>query len=259
MVGHRRRAADLLDQRRVMRVLAADHLVEAPGVGGARVAGERRAQRDHATRELGHFLGHLACVQAAQAPADQADLFSVPVGGAAHQLAAGIDHAVARAEIEALLPGVGAVAQRLEQATQGCGGHIGGTQAGEDDHRMAVAMRQALQPRHRRQQRGVLPRCAAFHQPQPRRGGLQPGLVEQRWVGRFLVNAHRARSYRVPTLGPWSTGSNLQAACRRAHRPAARAHRRRPPAARRPVRAPRASPRHRPSGRSRATGRSSAR
>mgnify|MGYP003342140699 CR=1 FL=1 len=46
------------------------------------MAGERRAQRDDAARQLGAFLGQLAGVDAPQAPAQQADLAVVaPVQG----------------------------------------------------------------------------------------------------------------------------------------------------------------------------------
>ncbi len=99
-----------------MRVLAAQRFEDAPRVRGARVACEWRAERDHAARVVGQFLRHLAGVQAAEAPADQADRLAVSLGERTNVGGTALEHAVARAEVEALAPGLGGVAEVVEEA-----------------------------------------------------------------------------------------------------------------------------------------------
>ena len=56
---------------------AARHFIDAPGIGRARRASERAAERDHAAHALGHHLGELARIEAAEAPADERDFAAV--------------------------------------------------------------------------------------------------------------------------------------------------------------------------------------
>src|SRR5258705_471125 len=84
--------------------LAADELEDAPGVRRARVAGEGRAERDHAAHEVGQLLGQLTGVDTTQAPADQAHLAAVALVQFSHLRDAAFQHALARAEVPALLP-----------------------------------------------------------------------------------------------------------------------------------------------------------
>ena len=59
------------------RALAAHHLVDAPGIGRRRLAAERAAERDHGAHAIGLHLRQLARVDAAETPADDADLAAV--------------------------------------------------------------------------------------------------------------------------------------------------------------------------------------
>src|SRR5260221_1118597 len=94
----------------VVELVAARVFVEAPHVVRARMAGEGRAQGDHAAHVVGCDLGDLARECCAHAPADEAHLAPRGAAHLAHVLEARLDHARARAEVEAQLPAVGAVA-----------------------------------------------------------------------------------------------------------------------------------------------------
>ena len=148
---HRRRLPDLGHQLGVADLASAQQLVDAPGVGRLRMAGERRAERDDAARLARVELGELARVDAAEAPADQADRLALLVGERADVVAATLDHAGARAEVEPLPPGLGDVAEARQVAAQRHGREVARGHPGKHHHRMTVAARQARQPRQRRE------------------------------------------------------------------------------------------------------------
>ena len=66
----------------------------------------------------------------AQAPAEEADLLLVALRHLLHLGAASVEHALARAQIEALLPRVRRVVTVAQEVAQRCGADVVGTQAG---------------------------------------------------------------------------------------------------------------------------------
>ena len=84
--------------------------IDAPGIGRPGIAGEGAAERDHLTHALGHHLGELARVEAAEAPADQADLAAVLVAELLDQIDHRMLHALAQAVIATLAPAAHCVA-----------------------------------------------------------------------------------------------------------------------------------------------------
>src|SRR5512145_1235319 len=117
-----------------------------------------------------HELGQLTRVNAAQAPADQADLAPARVASFFEPVPNGLEHAGTRAEIEALAPAAGLVTQRIEITAQGESGGIAGGKSREDEHRVAVARRCALQCRPRGQERAELQRRPEFEREQGQAG-----------------------------------------------------------------------------------------
>mmetsp|Transcript_21663 Transcript_21663/g.84311 ORF Transcript_21663/g.84311 Transcript_21663/m.84311 type:complete len:879 (+) Transcript_21663:692-3328(+) len=209
--GHRRRLADGLNELGVVGRMATHQLEEAPGIGGARVAGEGRAQRDDAAHELRAFLGQLAGIDAAQAPAQQADLAVVAALQGLQVVLHPLQHAGARSEIEALAPGLGGIAERIEQGAQRRGAEVVGTQAGEDQHRVAVAVGQLAQPGRGGQQRGVFPGRAAFEHQQPGVGSTQIGPVGRSQRGRVLPARETGRVARRAGSGHAGGSGNRKA------------------------------------------------
>ena len=97
---------------------AARHLIDAPGVGCLRIAGERTAKRDHRAHAVRHHLGELTRIEAAKAPSDQADLAPMVVAELMHQIDHRVLHAFAQAEIAALPPAADGIAAVLQEAAQ---------------------------------------------------------------------------------------------------------------------------------------------
>src|SRR6185312_14084287 len=93
-------------------------LIDAPGVGRARRAGERTAERDHAAHALRHHLGKLARIEAAEAPADDADLAAVQVIHRFQNIDHGLAHAGTQAQIAALIPAAHRVALGAEESAK---------------------------------------------------------------------------------------------------------------------------------------------
>ena len=118
---------------------AAGHLVDPPGVGGLRAARERAAERDHRAHAIRHHLGQLTRIEAAEAPADQADLAAVGVVEFMHQIDHRMLHAIAQAEIAALAPAADGIAAVLQEAAQRPRRGVRGHQPGQHQHRMTVA------------------------------------------------------------------------------------------------------------------------
>jgi len=85
----------------------------------------------------GERIGH----GAAERPADDAHLLLVLFLQRPDLVDHALDHVVARAEVQALAPGLGVVAERAQEAAQGRGAGVAGDQAGQHKHRMAIAAR----------------------------------------------------------------------------------------------------------------------
>src|SRR5262249_32456433 len=81
-LGKRTREGDPL----IVDAVSAGEFVQSPSVRGSRVAGERTAERDHGPDVVGHSLCDLAREDAAQAPADQADLCSIAAAQVANSI-----------------------------------------------------------------------------------------------------------------------------------------------------------------------------
>ncbi len=109
---------------------AAGHLIDAPGVGRLRAGRKRTAERDHRAHAIRHHLGELARVEAAEAPADQADLAAMGVVEFPHQIDHRVLHALAQAEIAALAPAADRIAAVLQEAAQRARRDVGGDQPG---------------------------------------------------------------------------------------------------------------------------------
>jgi len=104
---HGRRLRQVVAFAFLLDAAAAGQLVKPPGMGRSVRTGERRSQGDDAAHHLRHFLGQFARIDAAQAPAQQADL-AAGAFESAHQLVPGVvQNARARAEIESLVPAAG--------------------------------------------------------------------------------------------------------------------------------------------------------
>ncbi len=204
-----------MDVRRADAV-AGDDLVQAPGIGRLRMPGERRPQRDHLPDFLREVLRELAGVEAAQAPADQADLALVGPAQRLQLLLAAREHAFARPQVGPDAPAHRQVALALEVATQRLGGSIGGHQAREEQDRMPIALRCLCQPRLREQRRAVLPGRPPLHREadeagSPHQSELVPVL---RVVHRCSVcsgrSAHVRRALRrVRDLSETGSASNV--------------------------------------------------
>src|SRR6266851_6748072 len=124
-----RRHGRCLDQRikqiLVFDLAAARDLIGAPGVGRFGRAGERTAQADQAAHPVGYDLGELAGIEAAQAPADEAD----PAPAVAlEQLVDAAQHVAlevgAQAEGASLVPAMRLVAVRIEKTAQSVGAAV---------------------------------------------------------------------------------------------------------------------------------------
>src|SRR5260370_109262 len=107
---HGRRLDQRVEQFLIVDLATRHHLVGAPGVGRFRRTGERAAEADHAAHLVRRELGELARIEAAQAPADEADPASIV---ALEQFVDAGQHvaleAAAQAVVAALLPAVHAV------------------------------------------------------------------------------------------------------------------------------------------------------
>src|SRR5580704_6975884 len=147
---HRRRLAERPGEVlvAVLDPLAGGELVDLPGVGCLGAAGERAAQADHTAHLVGQALGELARIDAAQTPADQAELAAamavVELLDPLHHV--GLD-AGAQAEIAALVPAVHGIALRFQETPERLGREIAGQQTGQYQHRMSVATRRGSEPR----------------------------------------------------------------------------------------------------------------
>src|SRR5271166_5365679 len=99
--------------------MTAGELVQAPGVGVARMAGERGSEGDDETDELRRELGEFARVEPAEAPPDQANL--APIRGIefAQLVVGAVHHPFAKAETRKdARPEIRASGLRLTQDAQ---------------------------------------------------------------------------------------------------------------------------------------------
>ena len=143
---------------------AAGHLVDPPGVGRLRAAGERAAERDHRAHAIGHHFCQLTRIKAAEAPADQADLAAMVVVEFMHQIDHRVLHAVAQAEIAALPPAADGIAAVLQEAAQRPRRGVGGHQPGQHQHRMSVAPGRKTEQRQRAEKGAELVKGAPLHE-----------------------------------------------------------------------------------------------
>src|SRR6202011_4738856 len=97
---------------------AARHLIDPPGVGRLRVAGERTAERDHGAHAVRHHFGELPRVKTAQAPAYEADLAAMIVAQLMHQVDHRVLAAFAQTKIAALAPAADGIATALQETAQ---------------------------------------------------------------------------------------------------------------------------------------------
>ena len=86
-------------------------------------------------------------VEAAEAPADQADLAAVGVAQFLHQIDHRMLHAWTQTEVTALAPAADGIAAVLQEAAQRARRGIRRDQPGQDKHRMSVAARREAEQR----------------------------------------------------------------------------------------------------------------
>jgi hypothetical protein len=142
-------------------------------VEGARVVAVadrpvRRGERHDLAHAPGTALGDLARIDAAQAPADQADLAlvaGVDLAHPFHQRGQPVVEPAVRARVHAEFPVVHVVAAGLQVGAQGRGGHGAGAEAGIDDDGMPVAGHDG----------GLVPPDGAELEHRPERFGGQQG------------------------------------------------------------------------------------
>src|ERR1700674_4258285 len=123
-----------------------------PGVEAAWLATKRAREGNHTSNGLGHQLGELSRIDAAQAPTHQTDpavIALIEFRQALHQLLA---PAVCQPEISSKLPSVGLVAERSDVATQDPRGDVTGRKARQDKDWMPVASGRATQEGEREHQ-----------------------------------------------------------------------------------------------------------
>src|SRR5262249_57509624 len=141
----------------------------------------------------------LARIDAAEAPADQADAPSMTAPDLLQPLDETAHHRRRRAEVPAELPAVYRVAEVAEEPAERAGREVARHEAGEDEHRMAVAARGASQERVGRNERRELEEGAALEE-------------EQTAAGRRDLAVHRAcpgaAATRVADISPTTLHSN---------------------------------------------------
>ena len=147
--GHRQIAGERLDvlDPGVGNQLSRQQLVELADAAGGDVVGERAAERDHRAHRFRHAQRQIARVDAAEAPADQADLALRLFVNEGQTLAQLLAHAIDAAEIAAEIPGVRLVAEPAEVAAKQRRREIAGEKTGQREHGMAVAARRRHQDR----------------------------------------------------------------------------------------------------------------
>src|SRR5262249_36044191 len=112
----------------------------------------------------------LARIDAAEAPADQADAPSMTAPDLLQPLDETAHHRRRRAEVPAELPAVYRVAEVAEEPAERAGREVTRHEAGKDEHRMAVAARGASQERVGRDERRELEEGAALEEEQTAAG-----------------------------------------------------------------------------------------
>ena len=153
---HRWRRAQLLVHHRIVCRLAAEEFIDAPRIRRLRMSGKGCGEGHDAARVIRQLLGHLACVEPSEAPADQADRLAVALGQRFDIGGATAQHAAARSEVETLAPGLRDVAEAAQETAQRNRRQVVRAHAREHHHRVTVAARQPTQPGHRCQQRKAL-------------------------------------------------------------------------------------------------------
>ena len=126
-------------------VAAVHEAVHRPGAGGCRMAAERAAEGDDRACVVGQGAGHLAGVDAAGAPADEADAAAVAVVDLEQEVLEALGELGAGAEVAALAPVVGTVAEAAQVTAEEDGRLGAGEEAGEHDDGVAVALRPLLE------------------------------------------------------------------------------------------------------------------
>src|SRR5713101_5777933 len=188
---HGRRLDQRIDQIVVFDLAAARDLIGAPGVGRFGRAGERTAQTDQAAHPVGYHLGELAGIEAAQAPADEAD----PAPAVAlEQLVDPRQHVAlevgAQAEVASLVPAMRLIAVRIEKTAQSVGAAVVREQAGQHEDGMTIPRRHdGGEPRAHQPERAEFRHDTYFEQPERGRRGRK----------RHLDGAHRVAPCYLPT------------------------------------------------------------
>jgi len=134
------------------------------------MAFERTSKRDNQPHVVGHFLRNLAGKDAAQAPADQADLAAMAFTNFFQAQHVAVSEPGTQAAIAAQIPAVCRVAPGAQKCPHRRRRDVAGRKSGKHQHGMAVACRQQLEPREKVHKRRVLVDGARFPETQmPRR------------------------------------------------------------------------------------------
>ena len=128
------------------------------------VDAERAAERDHAAYAFGRLVRAVEREDAAQAPADQAHLAAALVVQVADLLLERLRVAGVKADVAAEAPRLHRIAAVLQVPLQREQRRLVAHEAGQQQHRMAVAARRGHQRRqHRRQRRQLEQRAPLRH------------------------------------------------------------------------------------------------
>jgi len=101
---------------------------------------ERRAERDDLPHRIGSASRDLAGVDAAEAPADDRDALPVLVEEGLHASTHTIDDALRGAEVPAEPPPMGEISAVAQEPPHGHRRAVSGGEAGQHEHRVAVAL-----------------------------------------------------------------------------------------------------------------------
>src|SRR5216684_3757271 len=136
---HGRRLGQRIKQVLLFDLAAAHDLIGAPGIGRFGRAGERTTQADQASHPIGHDLCELAGIEAAQAPADEAD---PALAVTLEQLIDPRQHVALEVgphpEVASQFPAKRRVAVRIEKAAQSVGAAVAREQAGKHEDGMTI-------------------------------------------------------------------------------------------------------------------------
>ena len=177
---------------------AVERLHERGRLAARGIDRDRAAERDRAAHALGRHVGAVHREHAPQAPADQAHLAPALVVHVADLLLERVRVAAAKADVAPEAPGLDLVAAALQEELERDHRRLVGHEAGEEQHRVAVAARRAREQRQVPRERGRLEQPPAFGQLVDQVGLAHVGVTGGHERSRKSMQTCRADQY----IGP---------------------------------------------------------